>query len=130
MTEPVVFTPSVESLFVHGLRLSFPAREQLRALGLDLDRALLPAYPLATWERAVQVAARDAFPQLDVEAAHFQLGRRMLAGYDATLIGRAIGMAARLAGPRRTLERMAHNTGTANNYVLRRWRRCPTAACG
>ena len=120
MTEPLVFTPSIESLFVHGLRLSLPARESLRALGLDLDRPLLPAYPLATWERAVQVAARDAFPQLDVDAAHLQLGRRMLAGYDATLIGKAIGIAARLAGPRRTLERMAHNTGTANNYVLAR----------
>ena len=56
MNEPVVFTPSVESLFVHGLRLSFPAREELRALGLDLDRPLLPSYPLATWERAVKVA--------------------------------------------------------------------------
>jgi uncharacterized protein (TIGR02265 family) len=118
MHEPVVFTPSVESLFVHGLRLSFPAREQLRALGLDLDRPLLPAYPLATWERAVAVAAGDAFPQLGRDAAHFELGRRMLAGYDATVIGRAISLAARLAGPRRTLERMAQNTGTANNYVL------------
>jgi uncharacterized protein (TIGR02265 family) len=117
MREPVVFATSIESLFVRGLRLSYGAREELRRMGLDVDRPLLPAYPLATWEAALRVATRDVFFGRAPEEARFELGRQMLRRYESTMVGRAIATSARLIGPRRTLERMAQNTRTANNYV-------------
>jgi uncharacterized protein (TIGR02265 family) len=119
MGEPVVFAQSVESLFLHGLKGRLPPAtlEAVKAEGIDLSRPLLPAYPLAVWERALSHAGAGAFPGLSPERARFELGRHMLAGYDATVLGKAVVAMGRLVGPRRTLERMARNTRTANNYV-------------
>jgi uncharacterized protein (TIGR02265 family) len=119
MNEPVIFTQSVESLFVHALggRLDATVREELRRLGLDLDRPLLPAYPVRTWEAALVLAGRTLFPQVTPAEARFELGRLMIAHYDDTVLGKAVVAMGRLIGPRRTLERMTRNIRTSNNYV-------------
>jgi uncharacterized protein (TIGR02265 family) len=47
-----------------------------------------------------------------------QLGTTFMEGYNETLIGKAALTAARLMGTRRTLQRMAENYRTSNNYML------------
>jgi uncharacterized protein (TIGR02265 family) len=119
MSERLVFSHTVEGLFGRGLtgRVSPGLKEQLRQVGLDLDRPLLPAYPLATWSRSVELAAEMLYPDERREQALFKVGERMVDGYLETTMGRAMFGVLRLLGPQRTLGRMQKNLRSANNYT-------------
>jgi uncharacterized protein (TIGR02265 family) len=120
--EPLMFAHAVEALFHRAFagQLSARCRERLRQLGVDLDRPLLPAYPLATWLAALEVAAAELLPHLTREAAYYELGHRIVDGYVHTMLGRSVTTVGRLLGPRRVLEGMTHTLRTANNFQLTR----------
>jgi uncharacterized protein (TIGR02265 family) len=119
MSERLVFSHTVEGLFTRGLsgRVTPGLKEQLRKEGLDLDRPLLPAYPLETWSRCMALAASTLYPGEPQEVALRKLGERMIEGYLETAMGRAMFGVLKLLGPQRTLGRMQKNFRSANNYT-------------
>lgn len=119
MAERLVFPPIVEGLFVRGLngRVTYSLKEQLRNEGLDLDRPLLPAYPLEVWTRCVALTAKALHPEEPEAVAWRLLGERMIDGYRDTMVGRALLGVLRLLGPKRGLSRAQHSFRTSNNYT-------------
>lgn len=116
--EALVFGPTFEALArALGARLTASLRAEFRALGVDFDHALLPAYPFTTWVKAMDLASQTVLPNAPENERHTAMGRRMVDSYGETLVGRALLTAIRVIGTRRTLERMARNLRTANNYT-------------
>jgi len=117
--ERLVFSSVVEGLLKHGLgsEVSPALRQRLKAEGIDLDRPLLPAYPVKAWERCLRHIVDSAYPHLASEQGFRRLGKQMADGYAQTLIGRALYAVMRLIGPNRTLKRMAQNLGSSDNYT-------------
>ncbi len=118
LSERVVFLPTVESLFsrLPSGALTRELRDAVRELGIDLDRPLLMAYPLAIWARVLEVTARTVYPSESAHDAHRLLGQRLIEGYVETGIGRALFALLKLIGPRRTLQRTAKAFRNGNNY--------------
>ena len=116
---PLVFNNSVQGLFSRTFPDGVPPelKAQLRAVGVDLDKPLLPAYPATTWARCVDLGARAAFPEERREVAWRRMGERMIDGYQDAMIGRAMFSMLQLLGPRRMLQRSQKNFRTGNNYT-------------
>jgi uncharacterized protein (TIGR02265 family) len=116
--EEVIFAGAVEGLFLKGLghRVTPELQAELKAVGLDLTRKLLPAYPRKVWNAAIPLAAAHVWPQLDVAASHVLLGRAIIDGFKETLLGKALAGMAKVLGPMRTLGRMRQNLRTGGNY--------------
>lgn len=114
----VVFAGAVDGLFLKGLgaRVTPQLREELKALGLDLSRELLPAYPRRIWNAALPLAVRHVWPQLEVAEGHYRLGRTIIDGFKETRLGRVLEGISRVLGPMRTLNRMRQNLRTGANY--------------
>lgn len=115
--EKLVFSHSVEG-FLRAVRpvLDGSLKEELLALGIDTTKPLLPAYPVDVLRHALVAGARRLSPSLSQDAALVALGRRFVEGYSETLVGRALKTAIRLVGPARTLDRLARQFRTGNNY--------------
>jgi uncharacterized protein (TIGR02265 family) len=116
--ERLVFASAFESLFQKSLdgRVSPTLKSGLLELGVNLDRPLLPAYPLETWIRALQLTVQDLFPDEPPERAFEQLAALVISGYEKTLLGRATLAMMRLVGPDRCLKRFAQGLHTTDNY--------------
>lgn len=116
--EQVVFAHTVEGLFLRALGGQVPPalREQVRELGIDLTRKLLPAYPVLTWNQVLEATLAALYPGEPVPQAARKLGERMMDGYRNTLVGQALLALARIIGPRRALLRSRQNWRSGNNY--------------
>ncbi|WNG13350.1 DUF2378 family protein [Cystobacter fuscus] len=114
-----VFNHTVQGLFSRAFPQGVPAslKEKLRAAGVDLDKPLLPAYPIKTWSQCVALSAPVAFPNELPSVAWHKLGERMIDGYQETMIGRAMFASLRLLGPRRMLQRAKRSFRSGNNYT-------------
>lgn len=117
-TEQLVFPQTLEALFVRGLagRLNAEAKAELRALGLDLDRPLLPAYPADVLVRGTELAARHCYPGKPLREAYFLLGERAVLGMEETFVGRTQVAFARLVGPMRALMAVPRHIKGGSNY--------------
>jgi uncharacterized protein (TIGR02265 family) len=115
----MVFSTAVEGLLRHALRgqVSPKLRERLYLLGLDIDRPLLPAYPVAVWEKCLRVIVEETYPGVPPEDAFRQLAERHVDGYGQTLVGRAVFRVMRLLGPRRFMQRMPQMLRSSDNYT-------------
>ena len=100
-----------------GTALTPEMKADLRKLGVDYDKPLLAAYPLAVWNRVLNFAAERLYPALSPAERHAEMGRRVLDSFGETIIGSVLLAMARVAGPRRMLERTARNMRQANNYT-------------
>lgn len=120
--EPLVFSQTFEGLFDKALRnrMTPGLRDGLRALGVDVH-ALKPAYPVPTWTAAIELAAREIYPQLSTEAATWKLGEDFIQGYAETFIGRAMFGVLKVIGPKKALARMGRNFRSGNNYLETRF---------
>lgn len=116
--DQIVFAHSVEGLFARALGGEVPPalQEQIRGLGIDLTKKLLPAYPVQMWNQALEATVRELYPGEPVPQAARQLGERMMHGYRATLVGQALLAMAKIIGPRRALLRSRQNWRSGNNY--------------
>jgi uncharacterized protein (TIGR02265 family) len=118
LRERLIFTHTVEAMFVRGIgaRMTPRLRARLAEARLDLDR-LLPAYDYPTWERTLALAVEELFPPGDVRAAYHVLGEWMMDGYFTTFMGKALLHVVRVVGTRRTVERMRTSFRSGNNYT-------------
>jgi uncharacterized protein (TIGR02265 family) len=119
MQERLVYEHTMEGLFVRGLagRVTPGLKDRLRAVGLNLDRRLLPAYAFETWCSCVRLAAQLLLADLPEEEAYHQLGERMVDGFRETLMGRAQFSVLQLLGPQRVLHRAQQSFRSGNNYT-------------
>lgn len=118
MSEALVFGPTFEALArALGSRLTNETKARFAALGVDYSHVLLPAYPFETWVKSMDLGSQLVMPNASERERHAAMGRRMVDSYGETLVGKALLTAMRVIGPRRTLERMARNLRTANNYT-------------
>lgn len=125
--EPVAFDQLMEGLVIHAMkdRLDLAARERLLALGVDVSRPLLSAYPLVTLLGALKLCAEVRYPDLPREEARYQLGRRTLEGFGATAMGKALFGMARTWGARRMLSHMTRVLQTGINFARAQARELP-----
>ncbi|RKH60970.1 DUF2378 family protein [Corallococcus llansteffanensis] len=114
-----VYVQVVEGLLQHGLRgqVSPRLRERLRQAGVDLDRPLLPLYPVPLWTRCLHIVIEEVHPGVPREEAFRQLARAHVEGYGATLLGRAVMGVMRVLGPRRVVQRLPEVLRGTDNYT-------------
>ncbi len=119
MTDRLVFDQTLEGLFIRGLsdQMTPTLKNQLRSLGVDLDRKLLPAYPFPVWSACVRLAAKELYGDEPPEVSYHRLGELMVDGYRSTLWGRALFRLLRLQGPRRVIGRAQQSFRSGNNYT-------------
>jgi uncharacterized protein (TIGR02265 family) len=117
--EQLVFGPTLEGLFLRGLKgkVSPTLMSQLRALGLDLERPLLPAYPRKLVHECVLLTAKTLYPDQPLTDAFYLVGKHVTPGLRATTLGSAALTMVRLVGPKRTLGRLARTFRSTNNYM-------------
>jgi uncharacterized protein (TIGR02265 family) len=129
VAEKVVFEHTMDSVLRVLERPIPPAQiAGLDALGLDLSKPLLPAYPVQTHAALIDFVAKQRWPDLPPEQAHFELGRAFILAYTQTLLGRALKGVLWTIGPHRSLERMNRTFRTANNFTETRLQRLGTAS--
>ncbi len=116
--QKLVFATAVEALFVRelGATLSGVGRRLLRDVGLDLERPLEVAYPLAQWKVFLHIAAQVLYPHLPSVEAHWWMGIHFVEGYLQTSMGRVLAELAPVLGPRRMLERIGADLSSGNNF--------------
>lgn len=114
----MMFSQAVDGL-VRALkpRLTETAKDEIKALGIDLRKPLDPGYTLPVWVQVMRYGAQLIAPHRSEAEQMEELGRRFIDGYEETIVGRALLATMRLLGPRRTLERMSRNFRTGNNYT-------------
>ena len=114
-----VYAQVVEGLLAHGLsgRVSPRLKARLREAGVDLDRPLLPTYPVGLWLRCLHLIVEETWPGLPPEQAFPRLAAAHVEGYGRTLIGRAVYGVMRLLGPRRLVLRLPQTLRATDNYT-------------
>jgi uncharacterized protein (TIGR02265 family) len=112
----LIFSQTVEGLFRSLGPLSDEALERFRALGIDPEQPLAPAYPVDQWLQLMKAAAQVRFPSLPFEAAIEALGRGFVDGYGETMIGKAMLAMLRVMGPKWALARLRRSLSTGSNF--------------
>jgi uncharacterized protein (TIGR02265 family) len=115
--EPVVFASSYESLSrALGPRLDARAKADFKAHGVDFDRTLQAAYPLATWIKSLELACELLAPGKSRDEQTWFVGRRIVLSFTETTLGKALFALLKILGPHRGLERMRRSLRMSNNY--------------
>ncbi len=119
LEQRLVYVQVVEGLLQHGLhgQVSPRLKQRLRRVGVDLDRPLLPAYPVHLWMHCLVVIAEETYPDVPREEAFRRLAEAHVAGYARTVIGRAVFGVMRLLGPRRLVQRLPQTLRATDNYT-------------
>ncbi|MBS2028062.1 MAG: DUF2378 family protein [Deltaproteobacteria bacterium] len=114
----VIFDNTIDGLF-RALRpfVTPTGKAKIRALGLDMDGKLNPAYPAHVWASAVKIFAADAYPGLAPFEGQRRVAERTVDAFAEGVIGTAMFTLLRLVGPDRTIGRMTRNLRTGSNYV-------------
>lgn len=117
--EQLVFGPTIEGLFVRGLKDKVPPAlvNQLKELGLDLTKPILPAYPRTVVNAAVLLTAKTLYPNDSLSDAFYKVGQHVSIGAFSTVLGSATLRLVKLVGPTRALQRIARTFRTTNNYM-------------
>lgn len=116
--QQVIFDNTIEGLFRALRPLVSPAgKARIRALGVDMDGKLNPAYPAQVWASAVKICAADAFAGLPPLEAQRRVAQKTVDAFTEGVIGTAMFSLLRLLGPDRTIGRMTRNLRTGSNYV-------------
>ena len=79
----------IEALYVHAIQPKGRFREELLAIGLDVDR-IQPRYPAQVWVRAAYIARRHVFAGESDAVALRSLGRLTMKGFFSTLTGKML----------------------------------------
>ena len=117
--ERLVYASVVEGLLRHAVPSPLPLtlKERLRHIGVDVDRPLLPAYPVGMWLHCLRAVAEALYPDEPPERALRALAGRHADGYGHTVVGHALYAVARLMGPRRLVHRLPQLLASGDNYT-------------
>lgn len=116
--ERVVFEHVIEGIVrAFGPRLTTAIKSRWAALGIDLDRPLLPAYPLSRWAGGLDILRQEFCGQLPVEEGFYVLGQQYIDGYFATRMGAAIVGLMKVLGPARVMKKLTAQFRSANNFA-------------
>jgi uncharacterized protein (TIGR02265 family) len=128
--EKLIFDHTVESLLRALKRPITPEQiKGLDALGIDLSKPLLPAYPIEIYSALIGFIGRQRWPDLPEEQADFEVGRAFIEAYTTqTMMGKALKGVLRVVGPHRAIERMSRTFRSANNYTETRLQRLGPAS--
>ncbi|MBZ4420374.1 DUF2378 family protein [Myxococcus sp. RHSTA-1-4] len=115
----LVYVQVVEGLLQHGLhgQVSPRLKQRLKQVGVDLDRPLLPAYPVPLWAHCLNIVVEETYPDLPREEGFRLLAEAHVQGYGRTVIGRAVYGVMRLLGPRRLVQRLPQTLRATDNYT-------------
>lgn len=118
MEQHLVYDLGVESLF-SGIRerVTPDLKHAVRALGIDLDKKLLPAYPKQVWVEVVDAVARAISPGVAASQAHRELGHAISDGFAESVMGRLMAPGVRLMGVRRMMLRLPKSLTLSNNFM-------------
>ncbi|MFP2903910.1 DUF2378 family protein [Pyxidicoccus sp. 3LFB2] len=119
LEQRLVYVQVVEGLLQHGLhgKVSPRLRQRLRKAGIDLDRPLLPAYPVPLWMHCLSVIVEETYPDMPREEGFRKLAEAHVQGYGRTVIGRAVYGVMRLLGTRRLVQRLPQTLRSTDNYT-------------
>jgi len=98
-------------------RLSQTCVMRLERLGLRIDGARAPSYPVALWAQAVTIMAEDLFPLVDATEAQRRLAHLRMAEFERRPSSKLLLFGSKLLGQRRALERFVHGLGRATSYL-------------
>lgn len=117
MADERVFDHLVEGL-MRGLGpgLTPALRDKWRGAGVDPDRRIPSTIARAQWVSVLRHSALLTFPVVPEDEAYRRLGRKLIDGYQQTLLGRAVLSLVRVLGPRRTLVRLTDQFRSGNTY--------------
>lgn len=116
--EQVVFQQTMEGLLrAIRPRMSQKCKARLKAAGLDVDAALMPAYPFEVWMKCLVASAEETWPNETRDQALYKVGEAFIEGYRETLLGRAVLGVIHVIGPRRAIHRATRNFRSGNNYT-------------
>ena len=116
--EKIVSSAAFESVIRAYAPLNEAATEGLRKLGLDPEaKKLRVAYPYSMYVAATDVIVAAYHSDLPAQAAHVELGRNFVRGYEKTLLGKAVLASVRILGPRRFLTRLTAHSKPVTNFI-------------
>lgn len=119
VADRLVFSQTVEGLFLRALKPQLTDRlmdRLAKEAGVDLRAPLKPGYAMASWDRAVCIAAEELHPRVALPVAFELLGAALTQGYFDTIIGSAMAAMLRLIGPSRAIRRIERSLRSGNNY--------------
>src|SRR6185436_3386492 len=115
---PVVFDSAFEALKkAMGSKLNRVGLEQFRAIGVDYEKKLAPAYPLPIALEAVRIAGKIYAPSDPEPVAMEKLGRRISQTFAETMVGKALFATLRVLGVKSGLSGLQRSLRMNNNYV-------------
>jgi uncharacterized protein (TIGR02265 family) len=118
LDRPLVYDSAFESLRrALGKKLDAPAVQRFKALGVDFDRKLEPAYSLDTSVAVLRFAGQLFAPGLAENDAMQKLGRAITASFTETMVGKALFATLRVLGTKRGLTGLQRSLRMNNNYV-------------
>jgi uncharacterized protein (TIGR02265 family) len=117
--ESVVFKGTLEALFLraHHGRLDAQVVDALKAVGLDLGRELLPAYPYDVFEESLRLTLEALYGPSPTVDDYREFGRVWTDAFFQTFTGTALLEVLKIIGPRRALLRSAQNYRNVNTYA-------------
>ncbi len=115
----LVWGSALEGLFLRALKdtMTPQLKAELKAAGLNLDAKIEPAYPAASAEQWIELAARRQFPGFTHEEAMQRMGGLFFEGWQQTLLGKATAALLKVIGPTSALKRMNRNFRTGDNFT-------------
>lgn len=102
--DPTVEASVFEGMFERALKPDPVFREELKRAGYDHSKMQL-RYPVSTWRACLDVARRHVCPELPLDVAYRELGKRFVGGFFTTIIGRFIHAVFPMLGPEALLKR-------------------------
>ncbi len=114
--EALVWGHTVEGLVRCGKARATPAwASRLRAAGLEVDKAVAPAYTRDQWRSFLMISAEELFEGTMEERLEL-LGSSFIDEYAKTILGRAVSTVMSVIGTKRSIERMTKSLRSGNNY--------------
>jgi uncharacterized protein (TIGR02265 family) len=117
----LIFEQSIEGMYLkgHPELLTPQVKEALRAVGIDLDQKLKPAYPMELVNEATRVFRKLAYAREPDDAKAFQrIGERTVDGYFNTVFGKPLVAVLRLAGTKRIVGRLPQAMKSGSNFQV------------
>jgi len=115
--ERLIFAVQAEGL-LRGLDpdVTGSLKTRLKQAGLDPDVALLPGWPAEQLKVWLDIASAEIYPDFPLDEAHRRIGRRLLDGWQRTMLGAASAQFLKVLGMKRTLERLTRAFRTGDNF--------------